>query len=77
MKKRLAQIIKEEISNILEEKKQPSKLHITHAVPGGGVYSVEVEFEDGSEERFRTLEDAKAKYNLEGVKKEYWEMDVS
>ena len=75
-KSQLRNIIKEEISNILEGK-QPSKLHITHAVPGGGVYSVEVEFGDGSKERFRTLEDAEAKYDLKGVKKEYWEMDVS
>ena len=61
----------------LNEGNQPSKLHITHAVPGGRLYSVEVEFGDGSKERFRTLEDAEAKYDLKGVKTEYWEMDVS
>tara|TARA_Y100000034_G_scaffold120404_1_gene163269 strand:+ start:142 stop:375 length:234 start_codon:yes stop_codon:yes gene_type:complete len=77
MKKiQLRNIIKEEISNILEGK-QPSKLHITHTVPGGRLYNVYVEFKDSSKEKFRTLEDAEAKYDLKGVKKEYWEMDVS
>ena len=43
----------------------------------GGVYKVIVHFDDESEETFYSLEDAEAKYDLEGVEREETEFDVS
>ena len=43
----------------------------------GGVYKVKVYFNDKSVETFDRLEDAEAKYDLEGVKREETEFDVS
>ena len=43
----------------------------------GGVYKVKVYFNDKSIETFDSLKDAEAKYDLEGVKREETEFDVS
>ena len=76
-KSELRQIIKEEITRVLKENKQPTLVDTWHTIPGGRVYKVVVEFDDGSKEKFRTLKDAEAKYNLEGVKETETEFDVS
>ena len=43
----------------------------------GGLYKVIVHFDNESEETFYSLEDAEAKYDLEGVEREETEFDVS
>ena len=43
----------------------------------GGEYKVKVYFNDKSVETFDSLKDAEAKYDLEGVKREETEFDVS
>ena len=43
----------------------------------GGLYKVIVHFDDESEETFYSLDDAEAKYDLEGVEREETEFDVS
>lgn len=73
----LRNIIKEEITRVLKENKQPTLVNTWYTIPGGRVYKVVVEFDDGSKEKFRTLKDAEAKYNLEGVKETETEFDVS
>ena len=76
-KSQLRQIIKEEISKVLKENKQPTLVDIWYAVPGGGVYKVVITFDDGSEEKFREIEDAEAKYDLTNVERTESEFDVS
>ena len=43
----------------------------------GDIYKVIVNFDDKSEETFYSLEDAEAKYDLEGVETDHTEFDVS
>ena len=76
-KSQLRKLIKEEITRGLKENKQPTLVDTWYTIPGGRVYKVVVEFDDGSKEKFRTLKDAEAKYNLEGVKETETEFDVS
>ena len=64
------------LGNPLNEDKKPKQVNIA-VVDGFGVYSVKVEFEDGSTEKFRSEEEAEEKYNLDGVPRQEFEMDVS
>ena len=64
-------------NSFIFENKQPTLVDTWYTIPGGRVYKVVVEFDDGSKEKFRTLKDAEAKYNLEGVKETESEFDVS
>jgi hypothetical protein len=64
-------------NSFIFESKQPTLVDTWYAIPGWRVYKVVVEFDDGSKEKFRTLKDAEAKYNLEGVKETETEFDVS
>ena len=57
--------------------KQPTLIDTWIARPGDTVYKVVVTFSDGSEEKFRKLEDAEAKYDLTGVEQTYSDFDVS
>ena len=64
------------LGNPLNENKEPKQVNIA-VVDGFGVYSVKVEFEDGSTEKFGSEEEASEKYNLDGVPRQEFEMDVS
>jgi hypothetical protein len=64
------------LGNPLNENKKPKQVNIA-VVDGFGVYSVKVEFEDGSTEKFRSEEEAEEKYNLDGIPRQEFEMDVS
>ncbi len=64
------------LGNPLNENKEPKQVNIA-VVDGFGIYSVKVEFEDGSTEKFRSEEEAEEKYNLDGVPRQEFEMDVS
>jgi hypothetical protein len=64
------------LGNPLNEDKKPKQVNIA-VVDGFGVYSVKIEFEDGSTEKFRSEEEAEEKYNLDGVPRQEFEMDVS
>ena len=57
--------------------KQPTLIDTWITRPGDTVYKVVVTFSDGSEEKFRKLEDAEAKHDLTGVKQTYSDFDVS
>ncbi len=58
-------------------RKQPTLIDTWITRPGDTVYKVVVTFSDGSEEKFRKLEDAEAKHDLTGVKQTYSDFDVS
>ena len=57
--------------------KQPTLVDTWIARPGGKVYKVVITFSDGSEEKFRELEDAEAKYDLTNIEQTYSDFDVS
>jgi len=76
-KSQLRNMIKEEISNLLNENKQPTLVDVWYTVPGWRVYKVVVTFDDGSEEKFRHLKDAETKYDLTDVERTESEFDVS
>ena len=64
------------LGNPLNEDKKPKQVNIA-VVDGFGVYSVKIEFEDGSTDKFRAEAEAEEKYNLDGVPRQEFEMDVS
>ena len=67
--------------NLLSETKQPTLVDVWYStfdgVGSGNVYKVKVHFDDKSEETFYNIEDAEAKYDLDGVEREETEFDVS
>lgn len=67
--------------NLLFETKQPTLVDVWYStfdgVGSGNVYKVKVHFGDKSEETFYSIEDAEAKYDLDGVEREETEFDVS
>ena len=71
-----ADLAREKDEELLNEDKKPTQVNIA-VVDGFGVYSVKVKFEDGSTEKFRSEEEAEKKYNLDGIPRQEFEMDVS
>ena len=67
--------------NLLSETKQPTLVDVWYSVfdgvGDGSVYKVKIHFDDKSEETFYSIEDAEAKYDLDGVEREETEFDVS
>ena len=76
-KSQLRQIIKEEISRVLKENKEPTLVDTWIARPGDRVYKVVITFSDGSTEKFSDLKDAEAKYDLTGIEQTSSDFDVS
>ena len=76
-KSQLRQIIKEEISRVLKENKEPTLVDTWIARPGDRVYKVVITFSDKSTEKFSDLEDAEAKYDLTGIEQTSSDFDVS
>tara|TARA_Y100001978_G_scaffold67834_1_gene61002 strand:+ start:2924 stop:4312 length:1389 start_codon:yes stop_codon:yes gene_type:complete len=76
--KNFKKLIKEAyLGNSLNEEKKPVQVNIAVVAGTDTVYSVKVEFEDGTTEKFRSEDEAEKKYDLSGVKREEFEMDVS
>jgi len=76
--KNFKKLIKEAyLGNFLNEEKKPVQVNVAVIAGTDTVYSVKVEFEDGTTEKFRSEDEAEKKYNLSGVKREKFEMDVS
>jgi len=65
------------LGNPLNENKKPKQLNIAVVAGTDYIYSVKVEFEDGSTEKFGSEKEAKEKYNLDGIPRQEFEMDVS
>ena len=65
------------LGNPLNEEKKPVQVNIAVVAGTDTVYSVKVEFEDGTTEKFRSEDEAEKKYDLSGVKREEFEMDVN
>ena len=65
------------LGNPLNEDKKPKQVNIAVVAGTDSIYSVKVEFEDGSTEKFGSEEEAEEKYNLDGVPRQEFEMDVS
>jgi hypothetical protein len=77
----LRNIIKEEIKKVLKEgavnPRAEANLPTNSFIFESKQPTLVDTWYDGSKEKFRTLKDAEAKYNLEGVKETETEFDVS